>query len=394
MIMTRCSMACMFAVFVLAFLGCGHAPPETARPAPAVTVACPVSTEVADYEDFIGNTDAINKVDVRARVSGYLIKVAFNDGDIVKEGDLLYEIDPRPFQADLDYALGTVERLEAEKKLVAIQVERYRKLAKTGAGSQQDYDEYLGRQAENVGALKAAQAQVDRAKLNLDFTRITAPITGKISRTLLTKGNLVDADRTLLTTIMSIHPIYAYFPVEEPKLLEIHRLCREGVIPTEEMDKIVVRMGLADDVQRKFPLHGELDFVNNTIDPQTGTIQLRGKFPNPFKMPAQPPLIQPGMSVRIRLQAGVPRKTLLVSERAILNDQGEKYVYVVDDKNKVIYCPVKLGLLFDGLLAVDGGLKPGDRVIVNGSQRVRPGVTVKAEQIDMKSVEPKRRTSL
>ena len=171
-------------------------------------------------------------------MSGYLVKVNFKDGDIVKEDDLLYQIDPRPFQADLDQAKGNVERLEAEKKLLAIQVDRYRKLAEKGAGSQQDLDQYLAQQAENIGALKSAQAQVEQAELNLGFTRIAAPIAGKISRTLLTVGNLVNADSTLLTTLMSIDPMYAYFNVEEPTLLRSPQDDPRGRHQVADLDEV------------------------------------------------------------------------------------------------------------------------------------------------------------
>ncbi len=364
--------------------GCGSATPSpVAVPVPLVDVSRAIERDVVDYEDFTGRTDAVSQVDIRARVSGYLVKVHFKDGDIVKQGDLLYEIDPRPFQADLDQAQGQVERLQAQKRLLVIQVDRYRKLAAKGAGSQQDLDQYLAQQAENIGALKAAQAQVERAKLNLDFTRITAPITGEISRTLLTEGNLVNTDTSLLTTIMSIDPMYAYFDVEEPTLLQVRRLIREGVIKTKGTERIEVHMGLADDVDRKFPLGCRLDFVNNTVDPQTGTIQVRGVFDNPYKVHEMPPLLSPGLFVRVRLRESAPHRVALVNERAIGTDQGQKFVYVVDENKKTCYRRVKLGLVFDGLQAVEEGLKPGELVVVNGLQRIRPGVEVRTELVDM-----------
>jgi RND family efflux transporter MFP subunit len=288
--------------------GCGREPPAVAPPLPAVTVAVPHEESVTDYEEFTGNTEAVSKVDIRARVSGYLVRVNFKDGDdTIKEGDLLYEIDDRPFKADLDQANGNVERLEAERKLLAIQVDRYRKLATKGAGSQQDLDQYLAQQAENVGALKVAQAQVDRAKLNLGFTRVTAPISGKIGRTLLTAGNLVNADNTLLTTLVSIDPMYAYFNVEEATVLEVRRLIREGVIKPASVQEVEVRMGLADDVKREFPIRGTLDFVNYTVNRETGTVLLRGVFKNPYSR-KKPPLLMPGYFVRVRLDEGLPRR--------------------------------------------------------------------------------------
>ena len=375
---------CLLCVFAAALAGCSHGPPAAvAPPEPLVTVSRPIVREIADYEDYTGRTDAVSTVDVRARVSGYLVKVNFADGDVVKQGDLLYQIDPRPFQADLDQAKGQVERLEAQKKLFAIQVERYRRLAEKGAGSRQDYDQYVAQQAENVGGLKAAQAQVDRAVLNLEFTRITTPTTGQISRTLLTTGNLVAADNTLLTTIVTIDPMYAYFNIEEITLLRVRKLMREGVIKARGSHEVEVQMGLADDQDRKFPLRGTIDFVNNAVDPQTGTILVRGVFPNPHQLPQRPPLLTPGLFVRVRLPMGLPHRAMLITERAIGTDQGQKFVYVVDESNKVSYRRVKLGLMFDGLQAVEEGLNPGERVVVNGLQRVRPGAQVRVEQVDM-----------
>ncbi len=381
--MVRAVFACSIIVGLLLASGCQKTPPPTEKHRPLVEVAVPVVREVAAYEDFTGRTDAVSKVDIRARVSGYLVKVNFHDGDFVKQGDLLYEIDPRPFQADLDQALGNVERLEAERKLLDIQVDRYRKLAEKGAGSQQDLDEYLAKQAENLGELKTAQAHVERAKLNLDFTRITAPIDGKVGRTLLTVGNLVNADATLLTTLVSIDPMYAYFNVEEPVLLAVRKAVREGVYQSRAGDKVPVRMGLADDVERKFPLEGTLDFTNNAVDPETGTIEVRGKFANPFHEPARPALLMPGYFVRVRLEEATKRKTTLITDRAIGTDQGHKFVYVVDSTNKVVYRQVKLGQLFEGLRAIASGLQPGERVVVNGLQRIRPGIEVQPKEVKM-----------
>lgn len=376
--------AMLAALGILMLSGCGGPAPQIAAPpVPLVDAARAIDREVIDYEDFTGRTDAVSRVDIRARVSGYLIKVHFKDGDLVPQGKLLYEIDPRPFQADLDQAQGQVERLDAQKKLLVIQVDRYRKLAEKGAGSQQDLDQYLAQQAENIGALKAAQAQVARAKLNLEFTRIPAPIAGQISRTLLTEGNLVNADSSLLTTIMSIDPMYAYFDVEEPTLLAVRNKLREGKIKSRGDEKVEILMGLADDVQRKFPLRGLLDFVNNTLDPQTGTIQVRGVFQNPYKINDVPPLLSPGLFVRVRLRESLPHRVALVNERAIGTDQGKKFVYVVGEDNKTVYRPVKLGLVFDGLQAVEEGLKPNELVVVNGLQRVRPNVEVKTQLVDM-----------
>ena len=369
----------LVAVFVV---GCTPTPPLAPPPTPKVTVSRPLPHVAADYEDFSGRTDAVGNVDIRARVTGYLIKVDFREGDVVDNNKLLYEIDPRPFQAALDQAKGQLERLNAEKKLLEIQVDRYRNLAEKGAGSQQQLDQYTAQQAENVGAINAAVAQVAMATLNLGFTRVTAPITGKISRTLLTEGNLVTADTTLLTTIRSVDPMYAYFDIEEPTMLRIQKMIRDGVIQSKSVREVHVGMGLADDVDRKFPFHGTLDFVNNTVDPQTGTLQVRGVFPNPYT-PGQPPALTPGAFARVRLPIGRPHPVLLVAEQAIGTDQGQKFVYVVDQANKITYRRVRLGLFFDGLQAVEEGLEAGQRIVVVGLQRVRPGIQVEADEVAM-----------
>ena len=228
--MSRHALLILGVLGVLISSGCHRALPPSGPVEINVDVAVPIERDVVNREEFTGRTDAVSRVDIRARVSGYLNKVHFKDGDYVKLNDLLYEIDPRPFQADVDMAKGSLERLGAQKKLLDIQVDRYRKLAEKGAGSQQDLDQYIAQQAENIGALKTAQAQLEQAELNLGFTKIMAPVAGRISRTLLTAGNLVNADTTLLTTIMSIDPIYGYFNVEEPTLLWIQEMKRAGLL--------------------------------------------------------------------------------------------------------------------------------------------------------------------
>jgi len=375
-----CRFASLLGLFVIALVsGCGVPPPVVPPVPPKVTVSAPVVREVTNYEEFTGYTDAASTVDIRARVNGYLIQVKFKDGDVVKQGDPLYEIDPRPFQAALDQAKGLVESLEAQKKFLAIQVDRYTKLVKTSATSQQDVDQYLAQQAENVGQLKTAQAKVVSAALNLEFTHVTAPIGGRISRTFVTEGNLVTADTTLLTTIRSINPMYAYFNVEEPTVLRIQKMIRAGIIKTGSKREIPVRMGLADDTAHKFPLEGLLDFTNNTVDPQTGTLQVRGIFANPYTSPGPPPVLEPGLFVRVRLSMGPPHSALLLTEQAIGTDQGQKFVYVIDAENKVGYRRVTLGQMFDGLQAIEEGLEPNDRVVINGLQRIRPGLTVESQ---------------
>lgn len=373
----RCLFVGLFGTFLLS--GCAHKPPPAAPPVPEVSVSVPIEREITDYEDFTGRTDAVYSVDIRARVTGYLVKVNFKDGDLVRENDVLYEIDPRPYQAELDRSKGQVEKLEGQKKLLQIQVDRYTKLVAKGAASQQELDTYIGQQAENFGGLAAAKSQVIYADLNLQFCTIKSPISGQISRTFFQIGNLINQDSTLLTTVVSVDPMYAYFTVEEATYLRLHKLMEEGRVKSLKEKKVEVLMGLADDVERKFPYRGTLDFVNNIVDPLTGTLSVRGVFPNPKS------LLKPGLFTRVRVPVGERHKGLLVTERAIGTDQGQKFLYIVDDQNKVQYRRVKLGLVFDGLRAIDEGLKPRERVIVNGLQRVRPNIEVKVEMVDMAS---------
>jgi RND family efflux transporter MFP subunit len=381
----------------LLLASCGHGPPPASSTSPTkVNVSLPIVREIRDYEDLTGRTDAISTVDIRARVSGYLMEVNFKDGDMVEKDDPtkkvgadgkpnkpLYLIDPRPFLADLDRAKGEVERLQGQKKLLDIEVERYYRLVTQRAASQDDLDNYLGQQAENLGALKAAQAQQERSQLNLDFTRVTAPISGKISRTLVTPGNLVTADTTLLTTIVSIDPIYVYFNLEEPTLLRIREMLRAGEFKARNINEVEIDVFLANDAQRRKPFKGRLDFANNVVDPMTGTITLRGLLPNPFKMPDQPPLLLPGMFIRLRLPLSEPHRALLVADRIIGTDQGQKYLFVLDGENKVVYRRVTLGQLEGGLRAINTGLQPDDRVVVSNLQRLRPGIEVEPQTMDM-----------
>jgi len=357
-----------------------HLPAGPSGP-PVIPVARPVVREVEDFEDFTGRTDAVNYVDVRARVTGYIVKVTFKDGDFVKRGDLLYQIDPRPYQATLDRNKGDVVRLEGQKQLIDIQVDRYTKLVAKGAASQQDLDMYLGQRAENAGALAAARAAVEYADLNLKFCTIASPIAGKLSRTLFTEGNLINQDNTLLTTIASLEPMYAYFDVDERTMLKILRRLNDGRIKPSSAGEFPVRMGLAD--ESGYPHLGRVNYVNNKVDPLTGTITVRGVFDNP-QLAGGKRLLVPGMFVRIRLPLGQPHQALLVAERCLVTDQGLKNVFVVDAQNKVQYRRVTVGpTQSDGLKVILDGLKPDDWVVVSGQQMVRPNLEVEPEKMDM-----------
>jgi RND family efflux transporter MFP subunit len=375
----------MFSVLVvtfgLALGGCKREPPAlAATPPPIVMVSQPVEREITDYYEYTARTAAVEAVEVRARVSGYLVKVNFRDGLMVKKGDLLFQIDPRPFQAVLDEAKGQVAQWEAKLARAEADVTRDERLLPKGAASQKDLDQAVADQGEARAAIQSARGAVDRAALDLEFTRVTAPISGRISRHLIDEGNLVTADTTLLTAIVSTDPMYAYFDVDERTVLHVRQLIREGKARNARAgEELPVLLGLANETG--FPHQGTINFLDNQVNPQTGTLRLRGVFPNEVVNGSE--VLLPGYFVRVRLLPGQPHRARLVTERAIDTDQGQKILYVVNDKNEVVSRPISLGALHDGLRVIEKGVQPGERVIVNGLLQVRPGITVEPKLIDM-----------
>jgi multidrug efflux system membrane fusion protein len=367
--------------------GCQHSPSGVA-PAqpPAVPVSKPVSREVTDYVDFTGQTDAVQSLNVAARVTGYLVKMPFKEGSEVKKGDLLFEIDPRPYQAQLDQAEGQVHLYEAQLKLAIANYARAKEVAKTpGAISQQDLDTYKAQQEQAEAALNAAKASLEVYKLNLKFCSVTSPIDGQVSRYYLTLGNLVNQDQTLLTTVVSLDPMYAYFDVDEPTVLRIRRAINDGKIKPVLDGQVPVLMGLQG--EDGFPHTGKINFVNNQVNPSTGSLSYRGVFDNPRPEDGAR-LLSPGMFVRIRLPIGGPHPALLVIDRAIASDQGQKYVYVLDADNKAQYRRVTTGALQDDGLRVVVGLHADDRVVVGALQQVRPKMEIRPDEVPMPSTAP------
>jgi multidrug efflux system membrane fusion protein len=382
--------------------GCGPRH-DTGNPAgpPVVRVTRPVERQVTEYEYFTGRTDAVDSVDVRARVTGYLTKINFTSGRQVKEGDVLFVIDPRPYKAALDQAESQILVQDARLKLAAADYNRAKYLAGRGGAqaiSQQDLDKYAATQAEADASLEAARANKQTADLNYKWTEVTAPVDGIIGRNLLTIGNLVTQDSTLLTTIVSEDPMYAYFDVDERTMLRVQDLIRQGKFKSAKTgNKVPVFFGLATEGDR-FPHEGFIDFVNNQVDTSTGTIQVRGVLPNPEPGKDLPRLLTPGLFVRVRVPIGERHSALLVPQAAIKTELGQKYLLVVNEKKVVEKRPVTLGVIQpDGLQeaipvkivetdegwrpARDGeqgvdSLRPGDEVIASGLQRVREGMTV------------------
>lgn len=373
-------------------VGCEAEKPKLAETKPQVVIVSPaIYDEVVDYEDFTGRTDAVFSVDVRARVTGYLDKVHFKDGDEVKEKDLLFEIDPRPYQAELARTEGTILQGEAHLKRLDADFERVKKLYNRGGASREEYDKVTGDRSEGVAAVAIATSARDLAKLNVEFTRVTAPISGRLSRRLVDPGNLVMQDQTILTSIVSLDPMYVYFDIDERTLLQIRRLIREGRVRTRQEAEVSVLVGLSD--EEGFPHKGSINFSDNKVDPATGTLRVRGMIDNPKIRNTNSRVLSPGLFARVRLPIGSPHKETLVPEDAIATDQGRKYLYVVREEKKkaskdaksassggvdhvVVDRTVKLGTAHGGFRVVSEGLKANEMVIVRGHQRVRPGAKV------------------
>ncbi|WP_435016749.1 efflux RND transporter periplasmic adaptor subunit [Tundrisphaera sp. TA3] len=351
--------------------GCDRpvAKPAESKP-PEVLVSLPTTEEVTDYEEFIGHVDAVQSVEVRARVTGYLKKVNFVDGDEVNQGDLLFEIDDRPYRAEHDRALASLEQGKAHLGRLSRDHSRAEVLLSRNAIGREEYDRIQGDYAEAIALVGVAQAEVDKTQLNLEFTRVTAPISGRLSRRMVDPGNLVQADTTPLTSIVSLDPMYVYFDVDERVMLRFRRLISEGKIKSRQEEERPVLIGLADE-GNTFPHVGKINFSDNKVDSSTGTLRVRGSIDNP-----KPRILSPGMFVRVRLPVGSPHKSILISEQALGADQGKKFVYVVNDKDEVVYQIVEVGSLSNGKRVIDKGLAMGDRVVVSGLQRVRPGIKV------------------
>ncbi len=363
-------------------VGCGQSADSKPKiDEPTVTVAYPLEHSITDYADFTGRTAAINAVQMRARVSGYLEKINFTEGAEINEGDILFEIDPRPYDAALDQAKAAVAEQKAKLKFQEALYERDRTLYKKDAVSLEQLQQDKSTREVTAATVESAQASLKTAALNVEWTKVIAPIAGRVGRTLITKGNLVVADQTPLTTLVSQDPIYAYFDVDEPTVLRVQQLIREGKLESvTEGAKIPVFLGLES--EKGFPHEGTVDFVNNQFNLGTATLQVRGIFANP-KPAVGVRVFTPGQFVRIRVAVSPHYKALLISEAAALTDQGVRYVYVVDEQNKAKRRTVTLGTVHDGLQVITNGLTAGDRVIIEGLQKVQPGGAVKPKLVPM-----------
>jgi RND family efflux transporter MFP subunit len=345
-------------------------------PPPKVTVARPIERELTDWDEYTARLEAVDSVEVRARVSGYLQSVHFREGSLVNKGDLLFLIDPRPYEAQLRRAEGDLELAESRVNLAQKNLARVAFLVKSQAMSKEEAETRaaLVRQAE--ASVAAAKAAVDAARLDVEFTHVTAPVSGRASRKFVTEGNLINGgvgtQGTLLTTIVSLDPLYVYFEANERDYLKYVRLAKSGARPSSRDFKNPVHVGTAD--EQGFPHEGYMDFVDNQIDRGTGTIQGRAIVPN------LDGLLAPGLFVRLRLIGSGRYRALLIPDDAVQSDQAEKFVWVLDADNRVRYRQVKIGTLHDGLRVVNEGLTPEDRVIIQGVQRARPDIVVDPEE--------------
>jgi multidrug efflux system membrane fusion protein len=379
----RTATAALVSAFVLmAVAGCiAQSAPLAPPQAPAVPVSKPVQQQVTDFVDLTGRTDAVEAVNVIARVTGYLVQMPFREGSEVKKGQILFEIDPRPYADQLRLGEAQLANNQAQQKLADANFRRAGELLANKSISQQEYEQFRATKDQAAAQVQSAQATIAIDKLNLEFCQVTSPIDGRVSRYFLTIGNLVNQDQTLLTTVVSQDPMYGYFDADEPTLLRVRRALGEGMIKPAVANKNPVLMGLQD--EEGYPHAGTIDFINNQVNPTTGSITVRGVFPNPI-LSQGVRLLSPGMFLRIRLPIGQPHPALLVIDRAIGSDQGLKYVYVVDGKNMVQYRRVTTGALQDnGLRVVETGLKPDDWVVSGAIQQVRPRMEVRPDQVPM-----------
>lgn len=334
---------------------------------PSVAVAKVVSKPITEFDEFTGRFEAVERVEVRPRVSGYVTSSNFQQGHSVKKGDILYVIDPRPYQAALNRAEAEVARARTQLALAGSERDRANKLIEKHAISQEEFDTRISGNEQASANLAAAEAARDSAALDLSFTQVRSPISGVVGRAEITAGNLVAAGQTLLTTVVSVDPIYVAFDGDEQVYLKVAGLKRNSRAP--------VWVGLAD--EQGHPHEGELAFIDNEVDPATGTIHARGIFKNADRH------FTPGLFARVKLEGGAKYDALLINDSAVGTDQSVKYVLKVGADNKIEYTPVKLGPIVDGLRVVREGLKANDVILVKGLQQVRPGMPVTPELVAM-----------
>ncbi len=362
--------------------GCSKTPQATTPPSPPTVTVAPVEQrEVVQYDEFTGRLDAVESVEVRPRVSGYLQEVRFHSGQLVKKGDVLFVIDPRTRKATLDRAEADLQRAQAQAEIAERDAKRADQLLNSKTISPGEADQQIWNDKQAKASLLSAQAARESARLDLEFCEVKSPIDGRVSRALATVGNNVsgvDGFTTLMTTVVSVDPIYSYSAVDEPTLLKFQHLLRDKKLATDEQGRVAVEMRLGD--ESDFPHKGYLESIDNRLDAASGSIALRTVYPNADGK------LMPGLYSRVRIPGSALEPVLLISESAVGTDQNQKFVLTLSPTNTVEYRPVQLGAVVDGKRVVRSGLKAGEQIVVNGLMRVRPGMPVTA----MKDEPPKQ----
>ena len=362
-----------FVVLAAAVHGKSQPPVGANPPGPEVTVAEVIHQPLREWQEFTGRLQAVNTVEIRPRVSGYIDRVAFQDGTRVKKGQLLFQIDPRPFQAEVERLAAERSRSVSDFDLAKANHARAERLISAHAISREDYERLVAAEASAQGALGSIDASLREARLNREFTEVRAPIDGHVSRALITAGNLV-TNASVLTTLVSDDPVYVYFDADEQTYLRFAK-ARRSALAAEEASGVY--MGLVD--EEGYPHAGKLDFIDNQVDPTTGTIRARASLANPDGR------YTPGLFARVRLVGGEDRDSVLIEDRAVGTDLSKQFVLTLTRDNRIEYRLVELGPEINGLRVVRQGLSPGEVIVVNGLQHVRPGQAVVPTRVAMAS---------
>ena len=361
----------LFLAAMLPALGCNRSPPP-APALPEIATAQVINKRIKDWDEYTGRFQAVNSVEIRPRASGYIDDVKFREGQLVKQGDVLFVIDQRPYQADYDRARAGLELARSQFELAKLEAARAQKLKDSGAVSREELESRLSQLNQQEASVSAAKAALDSAGLMLSFTKVVAPIDGRVSRAEVTKGNLVTGGNqggTLLTTIVSVDPIYVYFEGDENAYLRYQAMAQRGERTSSRDVRNPVRVGLADETG--FPHEGQMDFVDNQLDVRTGTIRARAVLSN------KDGRFTPGLFARVQLLGSAEYDAVLIDDRAIGTDQSQRFVLVVGADSKLQYRPVQLGRNIEGLRVIRKGLNPGEQIVISGLQRVRPGMQIK-----------------
>ena len=358
---------------------CGsEAATNSMPPPPSVSVATVLTKNVHEWDEFTGRVSAVETVELRPRVSGYVERVAFHEGQEVHKGDLLFQIDQRRYQAALDEAQAALARARSEAHLAHTQDVRAQSLVQAQAISKEEFETRKAASAQGDAAVRAAEAAVAAARLDLQFTQVRSPIDGRAGRAMLTEGNLAQADSSVLTTVVSLDPMQVYFDTDEQTYLRYNAASHDG---SPGAVRNAVRVGLANETG--YPHSGVVDFVDNQVDPNTGTIRARAVLRNPDRV------FTPGLFARVQLEGSQEAKAMLVDDKALLTDQDRKYVYVLGPQNKAMRKDIVAGRVVDGLRVVESGLSPQDKVIVDGVQKVFfPGMPVSPNTVAMGAPPP------